>query len=140
MIVVDTSVWIELFRATGSSAHLTLRSLLAQRAELATTEIVVMEILAGVRSAPERRAVRAQLLGLPVLALRGVLDYERAAELYCRLRGRGVTPRQLTDLLIVVCTMDAGAALLHADRDFDRLATETGLAIHPHIPPHGACG
>lgn len=132
MIVVDTSVWIELFRATGSSGHLTLKSLLAERAELATTEIVVMEVLAGVRAQSERRAVRAQLLGLPVLALRGVLDYERAADLYRRLRSRGVTPRQLTDLLIVLCAVDAEAALLHADRDFDRLAEEAGLTIHPH--------
>lgn len=133
MIVVDTSAWIELFRATGSSAHRTLRGLLVDRAELATTEVVVMEVLAGVRSARESQAVRGQLLGLPVLTLRGVLDYERAAELYRNLRRRGVPPRQLSDLLIVVCTVDAGAALLHADRDFDLLAPWAGLAIHPHL-------
>jgi len=45
--------------------YVTLRSLLIERAELATTEIVVMEVLAGVRSLRERRKVRAQLLGLP---------------------------------------------------------------------------
>ncbi len=132
MILVDTSAWIELFRATGSPAHLTLRGLLADRAELAVTEVVVMEVLAGVRTQREHRAVRAQLLGLPVLALRGVLDYERAADLYRTLRRRGVTPRQLTDLLIVLCALDADAALLHADRDFDLLAAWVGLAIHPH--------
>ena len=97
------------------------------------TEIVVMEALAGVRSERERRAVREHLFALPMLALRGVLDYERAAELYCRLRSRGVTPRQLTDLLIVVCALNAGASLLHSDRDFDRVAEETGLPIHPHL-------
>lgn len=132
VIVVDSSVWIEFFRATGSSADLTLRSLLAGPTPLATTEVVVMEALAGVRSERERRAVREHLLALPMLALRGVLDYERAADLYRRLRSRGLTPGQLTDLLIVICTLDAGAALLHADRDFDRLAAETGLTIHPH--------
>ncbi len=133
VIVVDSSVWIEFFRATGSSAHLTLRSLLNEPAPLATTEIVVMEALAGVRSERERRAVREHLFALPMLALRGVLDYERAAELSCRLRSRGVSPRQLTDLLIVVCALDAGASLLHSDRDFDRIAEQTGLPIHPHL-------
>lgn len=132
MIVVDTSVWIEFFRATGSSAHLTLRALLADRAALATTEIVVMEVLAGVRSQTEHRAVRAQLLGLPVLALRGLRDYERAADLYRGLRRGGVTPRQLTDALIALCAVDAGAELLHADPDFDLLAAQLRLAIHPH--------
>lgn len=133
MIVVDTSAWIELFRATGSPAHLTLRALLESRSALAVTEIVVMEVLAGVPSQRERRAVRAQLLGLPVLALRGVLDYERAADLYRSLRHNGVTPRQLTDVLIVRCALDAGAAVLHADRDFDLMAAATGLMIHPHL-------
>lgn len=132
MIVVDTSAWIELFRATGSPAHLTLRSLLIERAPLAVTEVVVMEVLAGVRSQRERRAVRAQLLGLPVLALRGVLDYERAADLYRGVSQRGLTPRQLTDVLVALCAMDAGAALLHADRDFDRLAEATGLTVCAH--------
>ncbi len=133
VIVVDSSVWIDFFRATGSSADRTLGSLLADAAPLATTEVVVMEALAGVRSERERRVVREHLLALPMLALRGVLDYERAADLYRRVRRRGVTPRQLTDLLVVVCALDAGASLLHADRDFDRVAEETGLTIHPHL-------
>lgn len=132
MIVVDTSAWIELFRATTSSAHLTLRSLLSHNSPLATTEVVVMEVLAGVRSERERHAVRRQLLGLPLLKLRGLADFERAAELFRALRGSGVTPRQLTDVLIALCALDAGAAVLHADRDFDAIARVTELVIHPH--------
>lgn len=132
MIVVDTSAWIEFFRATTSTAHLTLRSLLQARATIAVTEVVVMEVLAGVRSERERRVVRAQLLALPLLELRGIADFERAAELYRALRSRGVTPRQLTDVLIALCALDAGAAILHADRDFDAIAGVTDLAIHRH--------
>lgn len=132
MIVVDTSAWVELFRATTSSADRTLANLLRERAPLATTEVVVMEVLAGVRSERERVAVRAQLLGLPLLALRGITDYERAAELYRRVRRNGVTPRQLTDVLIMLCALDADAAVLHADRDFDHLAAAVGLTVHPH--------
>lgn len=132
MIVVDTSAWVEFFRATGSSAHRTLRALLTRRAPLAVTEVVVMEVLAGVRSERERRATRTQLLGLPILALGGVAAYERAADLYRALRQRGMTPRQLTDVLICLCAMDAGAALLHADRDFDAIARVADLRVHPH--------
>ncbi len=78
-----------------------------------------MEVLAGVRSERERMAVRAQLLGLPVLAVCGITDYKRAAELYRRVRRSGVIPRQLTDVLIMLCALDADAAVLHGDRDFD---------------------
>lgn len=135
MIVVDTSAWIEFFRATGSSAHLALRRLLLAHAPVAATEVVVMEVLAGVRSEREWRAARAQLLGLPVLSLRGIADFERAASLYRTCRQRGVTPRRLTDLLIALCALDADATLLHADRDFDHIAAAIGLTVHPHDPP-----
>jgi predicted nucleic acid-binding protein len=133
LIVVDTSAWLEFLRGTQSSAHMTVRSLLTERAELAVTEVVVMEVLAGVRSERERRAVRRQLLALPLLELRGIADYERAAELYRALRSRGITPRQLTDVLIALCAIDARAAILHADRDFDAIARVTDLAVHPHV-------
>lgn len=131
MIVVDTSAWIELLRATGSPVHHELRDLLLARAPLATTEVVVLELLAGVRSDRQRDATRASLLALPVLALRGVADYERGAELYRSCRRRGLTPRQLTDVLVALCALDADADVLHADRDFDHLARAVGVRVHP---------
>lgn len=132
MIVVDTSAWIEFLRATESRADRTLTALLAAHGPLAVTDVVVMEVLAGVRSERERRASRARLLSLPVLELHGVADFERAADLYRVVRRRGVTPRQLTDVLVALCALDAGASVLHADRDFDHLAAAIGLAVHEH--------
>lgn len=132
MIVPDSSVWVEFFRATGSPPHLTLRKLLRTGGPVGTTEIVVLEVLAGVRSERERRVVRTQLLALPLLELRGIADYERASELYRALRQRGVTVRKLTDVLIALCVLDAGAALLHRDKDFDAIASATGLRVHPY--------
>ncbi len=102
---------------------------------MAATEVVVMEVLAGVRLDREWRAARTQLLGLPVLPLRGIADYERAAALYRTCRQRGVTPRRLTDMLVALCALDANAALLHADRDFDHIAAAIGLTVYPHDPP-----
>lgn len=59
MIVVDTSAWIEHLRATGSPTHLTLRSLLSAQADIAVTEVVIMELLAGARS--DEHAVRLKM-------------------------------------------------------------------------------
>lgn len=129
MIVVDTSAWVELLRATGSPVDRILTGLLERHAPLAITEVVVLELLAGVRSQRERRSLRAQLLALPILALHGVADFERAADLYRAARSRGVTPRQLTDVLVALCALDAGASVLHADRDFDHLAEVLGLPV-----------
>jgi predicted nucleic acid-binding protein len=44
VIVVDTSAWVEFLRKTGSAVHLLLRRLIEETAELAITEIVVMEL------------------------------------------------------------------------------------------------
>jgi predicted nucleic acid-binding protein len=48
MILVDTSAWIEYFRATGSPAAVEVRRLLSDRVDrVAMCELVAMEILSG---------------------------------------------------------------------------------------------
>jgi predicted nucleic acid-binding protein len=56
-----------------------------------------------------------------------------AAELYrcCRLAGR--TVRKMTDCLIAVSTISAGATLLHRNADFDTLAAHTPLQLQPLV-------
>ena len=82
MILVDTSAWIELLRGSGHPAHITLRYHLERRSPIATTEPIIMELLAGTRSRGEGSKLRSRLIGLPRLTLRGLVDFESAAELY----------------------------------------------------------
>lgn len=131
MIVVDTSAWVELFRGTESPAHLALERLVRARAELMVTEVVVMELLAGTQGASATREVRRRLAGVPVLPLKGLPDYETAAALYRACRRGGETVRSLTDCLIAVVVIAAGATLLGADRDFEVLARHTPLRLEP---------
>ena len=127
MILVDTSAWIELLGATGHPAHITLKSLLERRSPIATTEPVIMELLAGTRSRGEGSRLRGRLLALPRLAVRGLADFESAAELYRTCRGQGVTVRKLIDCLIAAVAIRENATILHHDRDFDLLAQHTRL-------------
>ena len=129
MIVVDTSAWVELGRGTGSRVHQTLRARLTEDAELAVTEIVVMELLAGARSEPDEATVRDVLAGIPVLPLDGIIGFERAVELYQACRRAGETLRQLVDCLVAVPTIEHEATLLTADRDFEILARHTPLRL-----------
>ena len=131
MIVVDTSAWIEFLRATESSTHHVVRRLLVEREELAVTEVVVMEVLAGARSPRQVHDLRATLLAFPVLPLGGLAGYEAAAQLYRACRRAGETVRRLVDCLVAVPVIEAGASLLHADEDFDRIARHAPLRIHP---------
>jgi predicted nucleic acid-binding protein len=127
VILVDTSAWVEFLRATGTQAHLKVRSLLTEGEPLATTEVVVMEVLAGAREEAHRRALRRLLLRCELLPLSGLADFEAAADLYRTCRRAGETIRALTDCLIAVPTIRAGAAVLHADRDFDAIARHSAL-------------
>jgi predicted nucleic acid-binding protein len=131
VILVDTSAWVEFLRATGSQAHLRLRDLLRRDQALATTELVVMEVLAGARDQTHLDRLRRVVLGrCRMLAGHGLGDYEEAAAIYRHCRGQGVTVRRLNDCLIAAVAIRAGVALLHADQDFERIAR--------HCPLHTA--
>jgi predicted nucleic acid-binding protein len=129
VILADTSAWVEYLRATGSPAHLRLRELVAGEGELATTEVVTMELLAGAATQDEVVRLRRLLLRCQLLPVEGLADYEAAAELYRRCRAGGETVRSLTDCLIAVVAIRHGAALLHRDLDFDVLARHTPLRV-----------
>lgn len=123
MILVDSSAWVEYLRATGSATHHEVRRLLmAQPEQVAVTEPVVLELLAG-PTQPDVVAKLDQLLnGLALLQVDAALDYRAAATVYRAARMQGQTVRSLLDCLIAAVAVRSGAALLHQDRDFDVLA------------------
>jgi hypothetical protein len=131
VIVVDTSAWIELLRKTGSPVHLTLRRLLREGADLAVTEAILFEVLAGARSAAHAAELRSTLLAFPVLELGGLSGFEAAADLYRACRAAGETVSSPVDCLIAAPTIEADATLLQADQDFEKLARHTGLRLEP---------
>jgi predicted nucleic acid-binding protein len=140
VILVDTSAWIELLRATGHPAHVTLRHHLERRSPIATSEPIIMELLAGARGMTERARLRARLVALPRLAVQGLSDFEAAAELYQLCRARGASVRKLIDCLIAAVAIRDGATLLHNDRDYDVLARHTRLRTERYqtlrvVPP-----
>jgi predicted nucleic acid-binding protein len=130
MIVVDTSAWIEFLRATDHPADVAVQRLLKGREAVATTEVVFMELVAGARSGEEAREVRSRLTAFPLLTLNGLADFEEAALLFHACRTRGETVRRLTDCLIAVPAIRAGALILHKDRDFDAIARHSDLRIY----------
>ena len=63
MILLDTSAWIEFLRATGSPTHLRVKALLSEaEANIATTDVVSMELLAGARDAAHEQALQQAAL------------------------------------------------------------------------------
>lgn len=129
MILVDSSAWIEFLRATGSHVHQRLRSALEGESDLACTDVIAMEILAGARDDANRDWLRRLLYGLEFLAVDGPADYEQAAELYRLCRRGGETPRKLSDCLIAAVAIRNDAELLCEDADFEAIARHAPLRL-----------
>jgi len=126
--LADTSAWVEFLRGTDSAANVRLRELL--RAEqLATTDTVLMEVLAGARDADHRDRLRGLLARCRFVATEGPRDYEDAAEIFRACRRAGDSVRGLTDCLIASVAIRSETPILHADSDFDAIARNTPLKL-----------
>lgn len=127
MSLVDTSAWVEFLRGTGSDTHRAVRDLLEDEARIHTTDVVMMEVLAGARDEGHHQRLRRLLARCDYLPVDGLASYEAAADLYRACRQAGETVRALTDCLIGAVALRAGVSVLHNDRDFDVLARHAGV-------------
>jgi hypothetical protein len=128
VILADTSAWVEFLRATGSDVHLRTRRLL-ERDELATTDVVLMEVLAGARDDRHRDRLQALLARCEFVPTEGPRDYEDAAQIYRICRRAGDTVRTLTDCLIAAVALRAGLPVLHRDTDLATIVRHTRLTL-----------
>jgi predicted nucleic acid-binding protein len=123
VILADTSAWVEYDRATGSATDQAITSLItAGGANLAVTEPVLMEVLAGAKDDTRHSELEGLLKSFQWLSADPVADFTGAAETYRACRAGGVTPRGLIDCMIASIAMRTGAELLAADQDFTDMA------------------
>lgn len=134
MTLVDTSAWVEFLRGTGSTTHQTVRSLLERGAPIYTTDVVVLEVLAGARDDAHERRLRRLIARCDHVPVGGLATYETAAGLYRTCRRAGETVRALTDCLIAAVALRIEVPVLHDDRDFDVLARHTGVLVQRGDP------
>lgn len=128
MILVDTSAWVEYFRATGSAAAIEVRRLLsAESLVVVMCEPVAMEILSGATDDAAHRRLEQLVNGLPSLSVDGAVDFRVAAAIYRTARRTRRTIRSLNDCLIAAVAMRHGVALVHRDADFELIAEMTDL-------------
>ena len=127
MILVDSSAWIEFLRDTGSPTCEEVERLLS--GDIAITDPVMMEILAGARDETHLHQLRG-LLGRARIEHCTPADHSEAALLYRLCRNRGGTVRRLIDCLIAAVAIRQSWPVLHQDADFDTLEHHTTLQIH----------
>lgn len=119
MLLVDTSVWIEILRRP---ARLTLAEV-GEFDDIVTCLPVVQEVLQGFRDELAFRKAREAMLALPIVeSPLGLALFEEAVGLYRAARRAGFTPRSSVDCLIAACALRHGLTVVHVDRDYGALA------------------
>jgi predicted nucleic acid-binding protein len=128
MILVDSSAWIEYFRATGSPAAVEVRRLLSDEAtEVAMCEPIAMEILSGAVDDSRHAKLEQLVNGLASLSVDNTIDFRVAAGIYRAARRAGQTIRSLNDCLIAAVAIRHEARIVHRDADFDVIGRMTTL-------------
>ncbi len=130
MIIVDTTVWIDFLEGRGTSFDLHLKKLIEQEEPLALTDIIYCEVLQGILEESKFRQTRSILRAYPILQMRGLRTFERAALIYRACRKKGLTIRKTADCLIAATCLEARAELYHNDRDFEAIAKVRRLKIY----------
>ena len=131
MVIVDTTVWIDYFHGNSNPETDWLDAEL-DRQRLGLVDIILCEVLQGVRDDAAAKDVERQLLKLEVFETGGIDLATGAAWHYRMLRGRGHTVRKTIDCLIATFCIRAQYSLLHRDRDFDAFERFLRLSvIHP---------
>jgi hypothetical protein len=126
VVLVDTSIWIEVFRRPSPlvlGTHIDFD-------DIVTCLPVIQEVLQGFRQDDTFRIARQAMAALPIVEspLRaGVFDL--AVDLYRSARRSGRTVRSSTDCLIAACALRHGLTVLHSDRDYAALARVSALKV-----------
>ena len=126
MFLVDTSVWIDVFRGSGKSRL----DKLADFEDLVTCLPVMQEVLQGFRDEHAFRIARDAMSAMPIVESplrRGVFD--EAVDLYRIARRAGMTVRSSVDCLIAACALRHDLTIVHRDRDYGALAKISRLNV-----------
>lgn len=126
MILVDTSVWVEVLRDKSGRIVKVFR-------ERAGDEIIVfsrftqLELLQGAKNEQEWQRLDTYLS--TQYYLKATEDTWRdAARIYFELRKNGITINSPIDCCIAQLAIEAQVLLLHRDKDFERIAKIRPLA------------
>jgi hypothetical protein len=131
MVIVDTTVWVDYFRGMQNSETDWLHEE-ADRQRLGLTDLILCEVLQGVRDETAVRRVRQELLKCEEFEAVGIQLAIEAIRNYRTLLSHGHTIRKTVDCLIATFCLRERHSLLHRDRDYEPFEKFLGLTvIHP---------
>ena len=124
-VLIDTSAWIASFKRAGGLELKEYVRNAVRAGVVATTPIIILELLQGCRSEEERDGLRLNLESLEVLAITQPV-WERAYDLGFSLPRRGLTI-PTANLIIAAVAIESDCILLHKDKHYELLARHSRL-------------
>ena len=103
----------------------------SSKGQIATCDMVRLELLYSTRNATEFASLRTELDALPDCPI-GIEQWARALDVYERLAHQGGLHHRAVphpDLLIAAAAETAGITVLHYDEDYDRISAITGQHV-----------
>lgn len=128
MILVDSSVWIDLFRGNANAQSRRLEALLGSE-PLLTGDLILTEVLRGFARDQDFQRARTRFAALPCIQIGGEAIALQAARNCRNLRARGISVRGTIDALIATRCIEDDLQLLHSDQDFEPFSAHLGLRV-----------
>ena len=120
MLLIDTSIWISIFRDRSGQVRQQVETLIADR-EVFLTRFTQLELLQGSLNEQEWDLLSTYLEVQNYVELTPH-DWEAAARIYYDLRRQGLTVRSPIDCCIAQAALGNNLLLVHNDRDFETIA------------------
>lgn len=139
MKLADTSAWVWTRTVGGELRDQFDEDVI--NGQLATCDMVRLELLYSTRNATEFTSLRHDLTALPTCLI-GPEQWQRALDVYEQLASQGGLHHRAVphpDLLIAAAAEAAGIPILHYDEDYDRVAAITGQGVQ-WLAPRGSLG
>lgn len=126
MILADTSVWIDYLNGKVTPQTDLLDKFLIE-GTIAMGDLILLEILQGIRKDKEFEQVKAKLSLLDQYSMFNPSSVVQYANNYRALRKLGVTVRKTNDVIVASFCIQEKMPLLFSDRDFTPFTEHLGL-------------
>ena len=128
MLLLDNSAWSRIVASALPSDRAEAVAGWIERRQLATSLPFLLEAGFSARTAADRGAMMREFDPFPQVEITARVE-QSALEAQNRLAAIGHHRLPPIDLMIAACAHEAGAGILHYDRDYDLIAERTGLSF-----------
>ena len=114
-VLVDTSVWIEFFKANSSVSNNLELLLIEDSVEICG--VVLFELLQGIKSGSEKLKIKEILLNLPYVEINKNM-WQKSAEISLNIKKKGYTI-PFSDILIGTLAIENNFSVFTLDKHFE---------------------